>query len=146
VFKEDEEIYPIFVSQRDGAEHHINLLLYHEPVFNDDGVETGVRQHYCYIKDLSTLLRKTYRNAVGRKRYENKHVCPNCLNAFSRKHVRDAHFTRCRINEPQKITVCEEDEFLEFKEHSKKFKHPLIGMITILHLTQSIFSLFVAML
>jgi hypothetical protein len=121
LYEEDGGVYPIFVSQREGKQKFVNILLY-KTVVND-----SVVNHYSYIHDLSKLLRRGYKKHSGLsgKSYEKLFVCPNCLCRFSRESELQKHFALCKDNKPQKIILPQPGSFISFKNHLNKFKLPV---------------------
>ena len=63
------------LSKKQAEVLRINLML----------IESGEKQHYCYVKRISALLFDQSKNSNG------KHHCMMCLTAFSRKDLLEDH-------------------------------------------------------
>lgn len=124
LYMEEGDFYPIFASRESVTAEHVNILLYHQSVRGPDGKEV-IQAHYAYIANLGKLLRKTYPNNNA---YASCAVCPNCLNRFNSARVRDEHFANCQVNVEQRVKVPMPGEKIEFRDHVKKFRMPLVSL------------------
>ena len=91
----------------------INLML----------IESGIIQHYCYVKRVSTLL------FDQTKHQHAKHHCMICLTGFSRADLLESHKKYCKgVNgTPTRIEMPEEGKnTLSFQNHNKKMKVPYV--------------------
>ena len=102
-----------YLSPECQRQHHINLLLLHDP--NSD------RKHYTYIKHFSHLLGD--RTNHGHASY----VCNSCLKVFTSQRVLDQHIPNCLCHNSQMVLypdLTKPDECkLKFKDVHKQ--HPL---------------------
>jgi len=101
------------VSRKEANVPRINLML----------IESGMTQHYCYVKRVSALLfdQTKYR--------ESKHFCMMCLNHFTRADLLVNHQKYCKgVNgTPTRIEMPEEGKnSLSFQNHHKKMKVPYV--------------------
>ena len=91
----------------------INLML----------IESGDKQHYCYIKKLSALL---YKENDHRRR---KHHCMLCMTGFTKAETLANHAKHCNgVNgAPTRIEMPEEGKnTLAFKNFQKQMKAPFV--------------------
>lgn len=121
LYVDGEDVIPIRASRQLEGKNIINLVLY-KSLMGDK-----VIGHFALINSLDTFVRRTYRDAKGKKQYEKCHTCPNCLQKFSRVHTLDNHVKECIRNEPRKLEFPPEGEQLQFQHFVKKFKAPFIG-------------------
>ena len=124
--EEDQDVYPLYVSQRKSAKNVINLLLY-RTMIKDEIVE-----HFTYIENLDSLLRKKYfyknegeeKNSTSSKK---RSFCPNCLQGFSTTQILARHVEDCSKKSPQKMVLPKEGSKMSFKNYKNKFDVPIIG-------------------
>lgn len=91
-------------------EQHVNLLYY----------ECGTISHYCWIKQLSRLVRSQitkFKNRVW--------LCDGCLHHFTNEVKLKLHHTIGCGNKLIQLPT-EEDKFLKFKNFSRKMKVPFV--------------------
>ena len=87
----------------------INLML----------IESGIIQHYCYVKRVSALLFDQTKNS------NTKHYCMMCLTGFARADLLENHKKYCNgVNgRPTRIEISEEGKnTLSFQNHHKQMK------------------------
>ena len=125
LYAEEESIYPLVSSKRKNAKHCITLLLYKTEV------EGKAVNHYAYVQDVNTLLKKRYK---GKKcSYENAVTCVNCFSKFQNSNgcngqkKLEQHFEHCSKNQPQIVKVPTQGDVVEFKKHVNKFPSYFIG-------------------
>ena len=85
---------PHRISEKEKSVPRINLML----------IESGIIQHYCYVKRVSTLLFDQTKNSNA------KHYCMMCLTDFSRADLLEKHKQHCNgVNgRPTRIEIPEE--------------------------------------
>uniref|UniRef100_T1IJJ0 C2H2-type domain-containing protein n=1 Tax=Strigamia maritima TaxID=126957 RepID=T1IJJ0_STRMM len=83
---EDNEYFPLYVSDKVGA-HHVNLML----------LEKKGKNHYVYIKNLNRML-----NALT-KHNGKCFYCPRCLHRFSNKRLLKNHANDCAMRSPLRL-------------------------------------------
>ena len=89
----------------------INLML----------IESGEKQHYCYVKRVSALL-------FNQNKSNTKHYCM-CLTGFSREDLLENHKKYCNgVNaRPTRIEMPEEGKnTIAFQNHYKEMKVPYV--------------------
>ena len=114
MFGFEEDIFPLYLSSRDGVP--INLLLICKVI---DG-ET--RSHYVWIKDINRLL---YDQTKHKAR---KHFCLRCLFSFNSEESLSKHTPECKriaSNEPARV-VLPADPSLKFVNHARRQSLPYI--------------------
>ena len=79
---EDEKIFPIRITEKENANHHVNLLM-----ISDDN-----NSHYVWIKHFSRLVRSQTTKHKGKKWF-----CYFCLNGFVREDLLNNHVALCRV-------------------------------------------------
>ena len=79
---EDEKIFPIRITEKVNANHHVNLLM-----ITDDN-----NTHYVWIKHFSRLVRSQTTKYKGKKWFYNF-----CLNGFIREDLLNNHVALCRV-------------------------------------------------
>ena len=105
---EDEEVFPLYVSERLDAEA-INLLYF----------VVGDKKHYCLIRDFSRLMsHATDHNGAT-------HYCYFCLHRFSRRDLLDDHLPYCGVHAPQRIKMPQgEDIVMKFNQQKYEQRVP----------------------
>ena len=94
VFGYEKLVYPPRISKHNyKRENTVNLLL-----ISDD-----IKQHYCWIKDISKLL-----SSQTSKHGHVRHVCFRCLNTFNSEKSLASHHEYCKSHEAIKIELPEE--------------------------------------
>ena len=101
------------ISKKEAKVSWISLLL----------IESGEKQHYCYVRQVSALLfdQSKKRNA--------KHYCMLCLTGFSRQDLLKNHKKYCNgVNgKPTRIEMPEEGKnTVAFQNHHKQMKVPYV--------------------
>ena len=101
------------ISKKEAKVSWISLLL----------IESGEKQHYCYVRRVSALLfdQSKKRNA--------KHYCMLCLTGFSRQDLLKNHKKYCNgVNgKPTRIEMPEEGKnTVAFQNHHKQMKAPYV--------------------
>lgn len=123
--EEDNEIAPLRLT-KNVKHHHIHLLLLHK-VENDYVDENNIRQlkinsHYCYIKDLSRLVRS---QVTAHK--AKIHICDRCLNYFTTNEKLQKHLTECINSNDCKITLPKPgEEFITYKNIKNQLEAPYV--------------------
>ena len=100
------------ISTKEPNVSRINLML----------IESGVIQHYCWVKRESALL---FDKAINNKTF----YCMICLTRFTRAHLLVDHKKYCNgVNDrPTKIDMPEEGEnILAFQNYHKQMKAPYV--------------------
>ena len=100
------------ISSKEKSVKRINLML----------IESGKKQHYCWVKRESALLFDKVRN-------NKTFYCMRCLTRFTRAHTLVEHEKYCNgVNgRPTKIDMPEEGEnILAFQNHQKQMKAPYV--------------------
>ena len=101
------------ISNKEANVPQINLML----------IESGIIQHYCYVKRVSALLFDRTKNSNA------KHYCMLCLTGFSREDLLKSHQKYCNgVNgRPTRIEMPEEGKnTLSFQNHHKQMKAPFM--------------------
>ena len=101
------------ISEKEKTVPRINLIL----------IESGIIQHYCYVKRVSALLYDQTKNS------NTKHYCMMCLTGFSRADLLENHKKYCNVvnGRPTKIEMPEEGKnILSFRNHHKQMKVPYV--------------------
>ena len=110
---ENNCVIPHRISEKEKSVPRINLML----------IESGIIQHYCYVKRVSALLYDQTKNRNA------KHYCMMCLTGFSRADLLENHKKYCNgVNgRPTRIEMPEEGKnTLSFRNHHKKMKVPYV--------------------
>ena len=100
------------ISKKEAIVPRINLML----------IESGIIQHYCYVKRVSALL---FDKSINNKTY----YCMMCLTRFTRADLLDNHKKYCNgVNgRPTRIEMPEEGKnTLSFQNHHKQMKVPYV--------------------
>ena len=79
VYGWDKGPYPLYVSEKEGRENIIDLLL----------LSDGEKIHYVWVKDLGTLVCR------NNKTHHKQQVCRRCLHVFSRADLLEKHRPEC---------------------------------------------------
>ena len=101
------------ISKKENFVPWINLML----------IESGEKQHYCFVKRVSALL---YDQSKHR---DTKHYCMLCLTGFSREDLLENHKKYCNgLNgRPTRIDMPKEKEkMVAFQNHYKQMKVPYV--------------------
>ena len=107
------EIYPLRISDYiKRRETHVNLLL----IFN------GERQHYCWIKNMSSLL-----YGQTSKHHGKRHYCLRCLNGFESAKSLGKHEEYCEKHPVARRVLPEPKKaILQFNHLSYSIRVPFI--------------------
>jgi len=107
----DEDIFPLRITENRGGRKHINLLL----------LSKGDIKHYCYIKNMSALLR-------AQRDYTHKlFYCDYCLHGFRSEDNQKTHTKNCQRFGAQKTRLPDEqDRFIRYKNTAKQMRHPFV--------------------
>ena len=109
---EKERVIVHRISRKEKSVKRINLML----------IESGGRQHYCWVKRVSALL---FDKAINNKTF----YCMLCLSRFTKAHVLVEHEKHCNgVNgRPTRIDMPEEgNNNLTFKNYHKQMKAPYV--------------------
>ena len=109
---EKETVIVHRISRKEKSVKRINLML----------IESGERQHYCWVKRVSALL---FDKAINNKTF----YCMLCLSRFTKAHVLVEHEKHCNgVNgRPTRIEMPEEgNNNLTFKNYHKQMKAPYV--------------------
>ena len=109
---EKETVIVHRISRKEKSVKRINLML----------IESGGRQHYCWVKRVSALL---FDKAINNKTF----YCMLCLSRFTKAHVLVEHEKHCNgVNgRPTRIDMPEEgNNNLTFKNYHKQMKAPYV--------------------
>ena len=101
------------ISKKEKSVSRINLML----------IESGEKQHYCYVKRVSALL---YDQS---KAHNTKHYCMLCLTGFSREDLLENHKKYCNglKGKPTRIDMPKEEEkTVSFQNYNKQMKAPYV--------------------
>ena len=86
-------------------------------------IESGEKQHYCFVKRVSALL---YDQSKHR---DTKHYCMLCLTGFSREDLLENHKKYCNglKGKPTRIDMPKEEEkIVSFQNYYKQMKAPYV--------------------
>ena len=101
------------ITKKEKSVPRINLIL----------IESGEKQHYCFVKRVSALL---YDQSKHR---EKKHYCMTCLIGFSREDLLENHKKYCNglKGKPTRIDMPKEEEkIVSFQDYYKQMKAPYV--------------------
>jgi hypothetical protein len=89
-------------------------------IINLGRIEKGDKQHYVFIKKLSSLLNKRFNGEA--------HICYICLNYFETENALKRHFENCKINDPSNVMMPkgEKEITVKFKNYNNKLKCPFV--------------------
>ncbi|KAL9983793.1 hypothetical protein ACROYT_G006023 [Oculina patagonica] len=110
---EDDRVIPLRISKKEKGIPRICLML----------IESGLIQHYCFIKRVSALLHDQ------NKHQHKNHFCMLCLTCFTRADLLENHEKYCNgVNgRPTRIEMPEEGKnTLYFKNYQKQMKAPFV--------------------
>ena len=110
VFGYEKEIFPLYITKQ-SFDKHVNLLL----------ISNGENQHYCWIKNISSLLFNltNHQHAV--------YYCNYCLHRFKNRDAQIEHSKHCQNHEIQKIKLPDENnKWLTFTNYHQQLKVPFI--------------------
>ena len=103
--------------------HRVSTKEVNVPWINLMLIESGMTQHYCYVKRVSALL-------FNQTNHQHlRHYCMMCLTGFSREDLLVSHKKYCNgVNgTPTRIEMPEEGKnTLSFQNHQKKMKVPYV--------------------
>lgn len=128
----EHKIYPVRLTQNI-KKIHVHLLLTtatenksiegQTSNISDEVNNCIVKNHYCFIKDLSKLLQSVLTVSNRRKKF----FCDRCLNYFYRVDKLQNHYAICLEMNFCKITLpSEENKYVEFKNYKNKLEVPFI--------------------
>jgi hypothetical protein len=124
LYLEDDQVYPLLLSQKINAEHEIVLLLYQTKV------KGRIVSHYSYMANVHRMLRKRYGDK-GRPSYKKTISCLNCFSPFydtkTGREALERHRMNCAKNKPQAIKIPEKGDVVKFRNHVNKFKSHFVG-------------------
>ena len=111
VFAYGKVIFPLRITEKRDARKHVNLLILSE----------GELNHYCFIKNISALLR------------EQRHVtnvlyyCNYCLHGFKSQTIQMRHTSVCHRFGAQKTQLPTiNNNIVKFKNYFKQKRHPFV--------------------
>ena len=110
---ENNCVIPHRISKKEKSVPRINLML----------IESGIIQHYCYVKRVIALLFDQTKNS------NTKHYCMMCLTGFSRADLLENHKKNCNgVNgRPTRIEMPEDGKnTLSFQNFLKQMKVPYV--------------------
>ena len=101
-------MYPLRISQSFIKDHHYDLLY----------LTKGSNKHYCFISNLSALVRSQKKPNGGDK----LHICRSCLFHFRKAEQLERHYLTCCRFQPVKpqLPIQNVNDFISF--NSRKFK------------------------
>ncbi|XP_078345452.1 uncharacterized protein LOC144630974 [Oculina patagonica] len=110
---EDNRVIVHRISKKEKTIPRINLML----------IESGLIQHYCFVKKVSALLfdQSKHRSA--------KHFCMMCLTGFTRPDLLENHEKHCNgmNGRPTRIEMPEDGKnTLSFQNHHKQMRAPYV--------------------
>ena len=111
VYSYDKEVYPIRISENNGREKTIDLLL----ISNDE------TNHYCWIKSMSRLI-----NSQKYKHRRKRFYCERCLLSFKTQKSLDTHTEYCKDHSAIKITLPKKGTMLKFKNWNHSMRVPFV--------------------
>ena len=112
VFRYEKLVYPLRIRKHNyKRESTDNLLL-----ISDD-----TKQHYCWIKDISTLL-----SLQTTKHGHVRHVCFRCLITFKSEKSLASHHEYCKSHEAIKIELPEKGSKISFKNQNRSMWVPFM--------------------
>lgn len=121
-------IVPIRAQKK--KKHHIPLLWICEPGKSCNTTDSLIdhinnyiqNTHYCFIKDLSRLVRKQWTN-----RNNKLFICEQCLNFFYCEEKLQKHETYCsEINDDMVVCPKKENKWISFKNYKHQLMNPFI--------------------
>ena len=111
-YSKDEKVYPLRISKiNKNCKHQIALLL----------IKDGENSHYCFVKNMSALLRTQYNNHKGKREY-----CFNCFNSFNSVEALNKHLEYCNLYECVKLMMPEPNTYLKFDKFLNSEKAPFV--------------------
>ena len=110
-YNENDEIYPLRISENIDRPHNIDLLY----------ISEEKKTHYCLIKDFNKLVSTQVSKHNGRV-----YTCRRCLNPFPEEESLKAHMKYCNTNECILTKMPEKGSTTKFKNHWKSEKVPFI--------------------
>ncbi|XP_031355178.1 uncharacterized protein LOC116179519 [Photinus pyralis] len=123
---------PIYLNTEKKA-NHVNLLMIQQnyeiekdiennaTAHNSEEPDEAVRFHFCWIKDLSRLVRSQLTKGHGKL-----YICDRCLHYFSSPDKLNAHELDCKLVNKCKINMPEPGSHVYFKNHEFKQTAPFI--------------------
>lgn len=120
VYYFDEEkkcIFPRFLASKPLETHYIHLLMLTE------STSTGIHSHYCWIKNLSSLV-----GSQINKHKDKKWLCDRCLVSFNSSTKLEKHRMLCESINECAIEMPREgiNNFDSFKNYKNELKIPFI--------------------
>ena len=112
VFGYEKLVYPLTISKHNYKRENIDNLL----LISDD-----IKQHYCWIKDISKLL-----SLQTSKHGHVRHVCFRCLSTFNSEKSLASHHEYCKSHKAIKLELPEEGSKISFKNHNRSMRVPFI--------------------
>ncbi|KAL9980669.1 hypothetical protein ACROYT_G009282 [Oculina patagonica] len=110
---EDNRVIVHRISKKEAVVPRINLML----------VESGLIQHYCFVKRVSALLFDQSKHRTA------KHFCMMCLTGFTRSDLLENHENFCNgmNGRPTRIEMPEKGKnTISFQNHHKQMKVPYV--------------------
>jgi hypothetical protein len=132
-YYDNTTIYPVLNTQR-RDDKIINLLM----------IKDGIKEHYVYIKQLDVCISKNRHDEEGKLVSKASYPCPNCLHSYSSQILLKKHReggcdlfdpVKTVLPSPEKIVNVNEDgeenityvnPVIKFKQHTRKFKAPVV--------------------
>ena len=114
VFGYSKEIYPLRISKKKNTKK-INLL------YLTKKENTGVKTHFCWIKNLDKLLSMQVSNHK-----ESKVFCERCLNHFPNEEKLKIHMESCEQFDFVKTEMPKEGSICKFKNYQRYMKVPFV--------------------
>ena len=132
LFKEGNEIFPIYTSTKEPDEEEIDvtLLLYGmiDEHAHEDDKSAGYRLHYACIPNLDRFMAQQYRGNNGQLEDRYTHFwCVRCLNHFGSRTLLKNHRKVCDTRKPQKVEMPAAGSLIRFKEEEKRFPPCYLG-------------------
>ena len=115
----ENDVFPLFISNRKEIDV-VNLVFYQMAGF--------MNFHYSYISNFDLFFKQRYVRSNGKIAYSNSVRCPNCLNLFSYKSVRDEHTKKCKGGSKEtNFYIPERGDLTEFIDFNSQFNLPVVG-------------------
>ena len=107
---EESVIHPLRISDCD-RQNEVNLLL----------IAQGGNQHYCVIKNRSSLL-----NNQATKHEHRRYYCLRCLNGFDSVEKLNLHKGYCQKHNPVKVAMPAQGTKIEFRNYDRSMRVPFV--------------------
>ena len=104
------DVYPLRIT-KDKQNKHVNLLY----------IKNESHSHYCWIKDLSRLIRLQVT-----KHKQRIYVCERCLTYYYSNDGLQKHEQDCKMNSPIRIEMPKENTHVEFKNFNRSMRVPFV--------------------